>query len=240
MKTTELIVEVFVGGTLVLVAMAFGLWSWFPAAAEWALGRYTKELVPSFGAAVPVVLAALAYAMGIIAEFTARGLLEWRLDRVKLARFENFRADNEELLKNDPLLGRFFRALPQREPRSKDGRKRYRDAVTRIVGLMRFAVMHRSPDLSRAVESHVKRMRVLRMLALVQALFLVGVLPRCFFPPSGIVGVICVIVLGMVVVTYFAIQDRFNRYCREIERGYLVLSAQAPATGVPLGPCAAE
>jgi len=165
---------------------------------------------------IGVALGAVAYAMGFIAEFVARVMFEWRLDRVKRKRFSAFLEDNPKLLDKDTWL----RGLVGKP--SKLGQ----EAGTRVIGLMRFSIILRSPELSREVDSHVKRMRVLRMLALAQFLFLPAV-ARNFWDVPFLLALL-LIALALLAATCCAVEDRFQRYCREIERSYLVLSANLP------------
>jgi hypothetical protein len=227
MKTTELIIEVFVGGTLVMVAILYGLWNYFPTEIEQFIQACKDRLFPSFGLIVPVVLASWAYSMGIVAEFSARIVSEWRLNQIKFKRLKEFLKDNKSVLRQDPILQRVFNPEPGKghveDITDQQVKGITKEQATRIVGLMRFQVMRTHPDLSKEVESHVKRMRVLRVLALVELLFLVGLCRHLWYTCSLLllVGLLVLLVLCF---TLYAVNDRFDRYCRAIERSYLLLA----------------
>jgi hypothetical protein len=224
-KTTELIIEVFVGGTLAIVAIVFVLWSFFPTGIEHLIQACRDRLFPSFGGIAPVVLAAWAYSMGIVTEFTARAVSEWRMNQIKFRRMREFLTNNKSMLRQDPILQRAFNP-DLGKGHVEDITDQQVKGITKqqaiqIVGLMRFQIMRTHPDLSKEVESHVKRMRVLRVLVLVQLLFFVGLLGRT---PSLLLAVLCLLVLLVLYTTWRAVEDRFERYCRAIERSYLLLA----------------
>jgi hypothetical protein len=166
--------------------------------------------------------------MGIVAEFAARALSEWRLNQVKFKRLKEFLKDNKSVLRQDPILQRVFNPGSGKGDVEDVTDQRVKDITKKqaklIVGLMRFQIMRTHQDLSKEVESHVKRMRVLRVLALVELLLVVGLCPHLWHTCSLLLAVLSFLVLLVLGITFYAVNDRFERYCRAIERSYLLLA----------------
>jgi hypothetical protein len=242
MKTTELIVEPFIGGALLLAAILFTAWTWFPSEVAKALGNPQALLATSdkhsgvpWGPIAAVVLAATAYCVGIIAENFSRAIFEGGMRGVKLQRFMEFSEQNPDVFQKTATLD----GIPKPGSAHRPGKRSKRwlrkigigvwagkstpglEDVERILGLMRFSIIGRNQNLSKEVESHVARMRLVRILAVVQFVFLIGLVRFAARPFAWIAIGLTFLFLCC---TFRAIWDRFHRYCRAIERSYLVLA----------------
>ena len=92
-------------------------------------------------------------------------------------------------------------------------------------GNMRFAIMARHPDLYLEVESQLKRMRIERVLALCLALLLLAATTVLLQDPSWFRFFVVIALAASLSLTIFQVEQRFQRYCRAIERGYIEVEA---------------
>lgn len=214
MKTTEVIIEIFVGGTLMCTAALFVLWSLFPADLNELLHFWTARLTPSLAPLFVAVLGAVTYSVGLIAEFVARVCWEWRLDRIKQQRLGEFVNANRLRLLKSPCLREYSADASAKIPEGAGKRK---------MGQMRFEIMTLSSELSREVESQISRLRLVRVLPFVELLFLLGAGRYYWRRPSGALVLGCIALLAILVANIGAIDSRFDRYCNNIERAYKIL-----------------
>ena len=102
---------------------------------------------------------------------------------------------------------------------------------------MRFTVMKSGGALDREVEGQVSRLRLVRILFLVQLIILSGVV-ACFFkdsPSKKPLSECVVLLLVLMFVNLAAIRHRCEMYCRAIERAYevSVLNPEVPPQDPP-------
>jgi hypothetical protein len=93
---------------------------------------------------------------------------------------------------------------------------------------MRYDVLMKSVPLYADIESQINRLRLIRVLFLsecIVGLALTIRLVRAFTPlTTGILFIIILVTFG----NYAAINYRFNRYCRTVEKAYKVLVLDPP------------
>lgn len=211
MKTTMLIVEYLIGGTLVLLALAFFVVSVFPGAVKanpdgtQVLLGLKIDLDQSLPWPVLLLLSTLfvgiAYAVGVLSEPIAREIFEDDLDEIKRRRLKEFLKKNPNL-EESPVL---------------------KNPATQTYGYVRFYVLMKSPGLYQDIASHLDRFRLLRIMFLAVFISYVGTLIR--LPREFTTSWICFLTV-LAVIAYIitrVIYDRFERYCRSVERSYYVL-----------------
>ena len=79
MRTTEVIVELLIAGTLSVAGLLFVFLGLFPLQGERLL-EISKSGLGPYSGPVGVLLSAITYSMGVIAEFAARAFFERKLD----------------------------------------------------------------------------------------------------------------------------------------------------------------
>ena len=88
---------------------------------------------------------------------------------------------------------------------------------------MRFYVLMKNPELYEDISSQLHRYRLLRMLFLAVVLFIVGIAVQMIYESSPFLSCALMFLIVIAVLDVAVIYDRFNRYCRAIERSYTVL-----------------
>lgn len=224
-KSTDLLIELLIAGLLILCAIGLFIFSVLPEA---SIQEILKALKVQDNRWILGVLAipalALAYAMGVISETVSRYMFEWWLESIKQKRLAKYFMDNHALLSQTPLFAKYADIDPQKVTK-----------VTidddQMTGKMRFFVMMKNDKLHREIEGQLNQLRVTRVLFvfLVITFFslVISVMRLCFNRQSGALSVALIALLVVTIVfsaaNLKAIYDRFNRYCRAVERSYLVL-----------------
>jgi heme A synthase len=208
MKTTEVLVEHFVGGILMTAALLFLIWSF----ASDQIPKLPDDLpakLKEYAAIIAAVLAAVVYSIGLLAEFAARVTFDrFSMDRIKRRRLAKYVHDNKDNLAKSPILKRFAKGVVGTDEI---------DAY----GPMRFVVMMRSGEaLYREVEAQINRLRLVRVLFFVEAVVLIGLLVLLLRSPSSALGLGCLTLIALLILNFRAIDYRCNMYCRAIERSY--------------------
>jgi hypothetical protein len=106
-----------------------------------------------------------------------------------------------------------------KEDLSKNGSK----DVFLPIGLMRFYVFKKSPDLYQDIASQLHRFRLLRILFLANTLSIIAVIRQMLRGSSSLWILILGILIFIAHMDFIMIYDRFKRYCRSIERSYTIL-----------------
>jgi len=88
-------------------------------------------------------------------------------------------------------------------------------------GNMRFVVMGRSPDMYVEVDSQLRRMRTERVLGLCQVIVFPAILHALIENVTPLTVFLTVLIVITFCLTALQINERFHRYCRAIERGYI-------------------
>jgi hypothetical protein len=223
MKTTVLIVEFLVGGILVSLAMVFCVASVFPGvsiipdeieAIIEDLGQYPSLPV---GVVLVTIVAAIAYGVGVFSEFIGLHLFEGRHDKIKrqylIKYLKELKGDGINL-KKSPLLKRFDKIPPD---------KITKEQARSVIGPIRFYVLKESPYLYQDIASQIHRLRLIRILFLVEIILIVAVAGQLHqeFSSHLIYALLFLVIIA--IANVFAILDRFNRYCRAVLRSYRVL-----------------
>lgn len=110
---------------------------------------------------------------------------------------------------------------------SEDGQSGSNDLDISVFGTMRFYVLMKSSALYEEIESQLNRLRVIRILFLVEVILLLAIVPPFFQNPSWFLGLIGFALICLAATTLRAIWVRFNRYCRALERSYMVLRLES-------------
>ncbi len=215
MDTTKLIVEYLVAGTLMVVSTLFAITSWFPNDIRRILTSSTQQQTTF---ANPVILTtifiALAYGVGIVSEYIAEQIFEWLLDSTKKRRMFDYVSTHETVMKNSPILGSFAR-----QPKEK----RNLDGLASCIGKMRFFVMNHSAPLYADIAAQISRFRLIRVLFLVEAIAFVAIIGQLRYGLTLFWFVTFALIIAIASANYMAIRSRFSRYCRAVERSYMVL-----------------
>ncbi|MBI3698539.1 MAG: hypothetical protein HY238_27320 [Acidobacteria bacterium] len=167
------------------------------------------------------MLGAIAYSMGVIAEFAARGFFEEKLYRTKQKRLPRFVRENRANLRKSPILEEYY-DNPEAPIDEKTAKEK--------VGQMRFEILRLNPDLSREVEVQINRSRLIRVLFFVEVLCIVGVLLHLWRAVSAPLVISLLFLVALLYVNWRAIEYRFDRYCLTVERAYKVLVLDAPGS----------
>ncbi len=223
MDTTKLIVEYLVSGALIVASTLFAIASWFPNNVRILLTS-PNEQYPTFAnevilAFVLIIFIALSYGVGIVSEYIAEQTFEWLFDRIKRKRILKYVKTDEAILKNSPIFGSFLR-----QPKEK----RDLDSLENYIGKMRFFVMNHSTLLYAEIAAQISRFRLIRVLFLVEVVTFIAIIglwvndSTQFWPFAFALALIVAIASANVM----AVRSRFNRYCRAIERSYVVLMSE--------------
>lgn len=215
MNSTELIVEYLVAGTLTIVAILLVAVSFFPNV---MLGMLTVEALPeaTLGAQIglSMIFIATAYALGIVTEYVGERCFEWLLDRTKIRRMSRYLEANKTLLENSLLLKPYLQQHPE---------KRNPKDLAECIGKMRFFVMNHSAPLYADIAAQISRFRLIRALFLVAVILAIAVIRQLFYQPILLWWATLSLIIALAMANFFAIRSRFGRYCRSVERSYLIL-----------------
>jgi HAD superfamily hydrolase (TIGR01509 family) len=222
MKTTVLIVEYLIAGILVMLALTLLIIGIFPDLSpqiEAMLGQH--EALNAISLTLVIVVMAVAYGVGILAQYLCERLFEWRLEQIKLERLPRYLKDNCNNLDKSPLL------KPYKQLESTGTDESPPQVETRLIGEMRFHVLMESEELYQEIESQLNRFRLTRVLVLVEVILATALTVLFLQDQSAVLIVLLALVIGLFVVNIFAVNHCFHRYCRATERAYKVLVLDA-------------
>jgi glycosyltransferase involved in cell wall biosynthesis len=217
-NTTNLIVEYLVAGILTIVALFLALLSLFGdtmLAIAPKLSTTDISLMDQIG--MVAILTAIAYALGIVMEYIGERVFEGVFDSIKVKRVGDYltNSKHEKALACSPIL-ESFRAKPSAEWE--------KDELKDCIGNMRFYVMHHSSPLYADIAAQINRFRLIRVLFLVEGLIALSLIVKLvsqWMEPLWWFALGLIIIIA--VANYRAIRSRFGRYCRSVERSYLIL-----------------
>ncbi len=212
MKTTVLIVEFLVAGTLVVLAVGVFLSCFFQSEMQRALtwlNQYQDLAAPL----ATIIFVAIAYSVGVLLESIGLELFEWKLDEIKTERMKKYLKENQKDLKNSSIFNEY----------AGDPEKISKDQAVSWMGDMRFYVLMKSPTLYEEIESQINRLRLVRVSFLAEFILIVAVILRLRQNPSLFLDCILLFLMITAILTVWAIMKRFHRYCRAIERSYKML-----------------
>jgi len=199
MKTTALIIEFLVSGLLILFAV-FSLFLSFKTEETLSIlniiiETYSEVLKSSIFA---LVFMAFAYSVGVVSEQFARSLFEWRLNQIKNKRLRVFK---DSYARNINATGDLFFDH----------------------GSMRFYVLQNGNSLYEEISGQISRLRLVRVLFVTMLLVAIAVIWQLLSEPSALMALLLLVLIALLFVNGNAINRRFERYCRAIERSYLLL-----------------
>lgn len=176
MKTTILIVEVLVGGMLILLALVFFVSSFFLGdilAIPRGLSQNQSHLVDAL-LLLSAVFVAIAYTIGVFLETFTRKAFGRMLNEVKMKSLEEYVRDLDKdpyvNLDNSPILKKFKDKLPEGSNEDQvrghwfiNLLKQKKREQMQEYGIMRFYVLMKSPELYQNIASQLHRFRLMRI-----------------------------------------------------------------------------
>jgi hypothetical protein len=171
------------------------------------------------------VFLAVAYAIGIVMEYLGELYCEWWFNKVKRDRVEKFYRQNQATLKEGPI--RFLELDPspnQTQDTSQDKSPQKHKDTKEYIGEMRFFVMRSSALLYADITAQISRLRLIRVLPIAEIILLIAILgqiPKAQSPALWVTAV--ALLIAIFGINILAIRSRFGRYCRAVERSYLIL-----------------
>ena len=221
MKTTSLIIEYLVAGILMIFAAMFLVNGYFPQDIQklFVLFQNSKE----YSLLYTIVFVAIAYAVGVILEPVARMIFEYSVNIfVSKWRLAKFLLKYRHELFESPLLAKYeVGSLNKLSERAKFAFQL--SNAKSVMGMMRFYVLKESSELYKEIESQINRLRLLRVLVIVEIIVLAAIdVYKSIYSSSlwsFLFGVVVLVLLGSIVATI----ERSKRYYRAIERSYATL-----------------
>ena len=179
METTRLVFEFLAGGILVLLALASLALSLFPDLTARIYDSYVTVSAALDGSQFILVaaLTAIAYAVGLVSQFIGERAFERQLDRIKWKRLTRYLEANHANLYKSPILKKYTAT-------TQKGINLTKKEALACIGAMRFYAMMENPALSREIESQISRYRLLRVLFLVELLFISAIAVQICRRPS--------------------------------------------------------
>jgi HAD superfamily hydrolase (TIGR01509 family) len=222
MKTTVLVVEYLVAGVLASLALTLLAASIFPELISDLKSLFAQhESLDAISPILAVVFAALAYGVGLVAEFLGEKTFEWWLDRIKRGHLEGYLKKNDENLHKSPLLAKY-----QKNPGDEIDESPVPIEI-RLIGEMRFHVLMESAELYAEIESQLNRFRLIRVLVLVEAILTAAIIISLIRAGSPVLVFLLVVVVVLAIANVGAVGRCFHRYCRAVERAYKTLVLDA-------------
>jgi hypothetical protein len=229
--TTKLIVEYLIVGILVCLGIAFwGISAFAPNGIQSLDMILSTKWFSENAILSALIFLPIAYGIGVVIEYAMLIIFEGSADKIRLKILDRFVTQHITLLKKSKLLqnyrvvesGQTTKGRNKNEERVKAKEKR--EIAKRLLGEMRFYVMHKSVPLHAEIEAHLNRLRILRALPLAEFFFLLGFLAEYFRTGFSVVYSIATFFLvALTGVNLFAIAQRQERYGRAIVRAYLAL-----------------
>jgi len=221
METTKVIIEYVIAGILMIFALVLLFMSIFSVTFD-TIGKFiisipsadkTSDIISSANGLISsICFLAVAYSLGVISEYMGMISLEWMIEREKKSRFPKFIDQNLKDLDKSPLLKGF-------ENKTK---KEIESHALQLYGQMRFHVMELSETLYAEIENQLNRVRLTRVMLLVEVIFIISLSIQLFSSSinSNVATVMFVTMITLSIITFQSIKKRFERYCRSIERSY--------------------
>ena len=215
MDTTKLIVEYLVAGSLMIAALLLAATSWFPSEMNtFITASAQQQAILSNEFILVALFFALAYAVGIVSEYAGERTFEWLLNRTKRERMVEYVESYSTILTHSPIFSSFVQQSTV---------KREAGNLPDCIGQMRFFVMSRSAPLYADIAAQINRFRVIRALFLVEVIVLVAIIGQLRHGVTMFWFFTFVLVACVAIVNFMAVRSRFGRYCRAVERSYIVL-----------------
>lgn len=217
MKTTALIIEFLVGGMLFLFSIFFLSYCLDTQSIDnfYVFFQNYKE----YAILITILVTAISYALGIIVEPISRIIFE-NLMQIFICkkRFIKYITKHQKNIKHSPILKRYeFKKLENMKSFQKY--KSYLSAM----GEMRFYVLMNSETLYSEIESQLNRLRLIRVLVLVEIVLLISVIFKIITDSSTLLYFLLIIISMLLIFNIIAISNRIDRYYRAVERAYEAL-----------------
>jgi hypothetical protein len=209
MKTTAVIVEFLISGILFLLALLFLAMSLFPGMLSLDFLK-TNKLDSWMFIIIPVLLS-VAYGFGILAELIALNIFESKHKKIRGKRLDDFIDSNKKLLLKSPID---FNTI---------NKKTCNNEKAKLMGLMRFYVLHKDPVLYHEIELQHFRLRLVRVLFLCMLILIFAVVCKYIEKRTCEWLLIEMFIIMITYLNYKGILYRFNRFNESIERTYKVL-----------------
>ncbi len=227
MKTTSLTVDFLVSGVLLLVALVLAVPGLPSQALTLGAGSTGWVKAPFFA----VALISITYGFGIFFEYLGLILYENRHKRMKTKRCKAFIRKLQEhsiLLKRDPFQ------LAKLDMTKQSDIDTAQDWYT---GTLRYFVKNASAELYAEVELQLRRMRIMRVLSIVEVILMVAVISHAITLKLDLYA--AVLLFLFLALLFFrtsrGITYRFERYDESIERAYMVLALTPKPEEQPIG-----
>lgn len=217
MEITKRLIEFILSGILIILSLTFLFYCIFPKEVHSLLDQAEKSTSYIFNNATlaTALFTAISYAVGLVSENMVQNLFEGLLDKTKHNQINDFLKRSFTAIKDTPVIKAF--SLDTDEPIDKE-------TAGRLYGEMRVYVNLKSQQLYTEIESQINRFRILRVMFLSEALIITGLVILTFRSYSWCKVFYVLMACLAALFTYIAINNRFYRYCRAIERAYKIVS----------------
>jgi hypothetical protein len=152
----------------------------------------------------------------VLFEFIGLIAFEWWFDKIKRNRLIEYLNSNRSIIERSPILEKYA------NPSSKKVAIKEEDAKS-CIGTMRFYVLMKNSTLYSEIESQMNRLRLIRVLFLVELILLCAIGSQLLQKFSSAMFYLWILVLVISAANVEAIRIRFHRYCRAIERSFKLL-----------------
>lgn len=217
MKTTALIIEFLVGGMLFLFSIIFLSYCLDPQNIDnlYTFFQNNKE----YAILITMLVTALSYALGIIVEPISRIIFE-NLIQIFICkkRLIKYIKKHQKNIKHSPILKRYELSKLQ-NIKSRQNFKRFLSAM----GEMRFYVLMKSEALYSEIESQLNRLRLIRVLVLVEIVLFTSLIFQIINNSSQLLYFLLITISIILLLNVIAISNRLDRYYRAVERAYEAL-----------------
>jgi hypothetical protein len=164
-KTTDLTLELFIAGVLILTSVSMLILSlilppnWLAILSQFPkdpnFDNIEKLIAPFLAVSLPLVIA-FSYAVGLVAEAVAREALEyWWHNAVKRKSLEEYVKAHGDVFFKSSILKKYARQIGTEKKPDLD--------ADVLIGEMRFYVMMKDKRLYKEIELHLNQMRITRV-----------------------------------------------------------------------------
>jgi len=214
MKTTAIMIEFLIVGVLVLLALFFLFVSLFPIETQLFFVKINES--QPWLAKAPfflIIFVSFAYGFGVLFDYIGFIAFEWLNNMVKKKRIKKYYKLNESILKDSPILKDY----------KGNNKSKNHEEESSYHGEMRFFVLMESPELYSEIELQLKRLKIIRVLFFVELILLSSIIVQLRQKFCAALLLLLLLISVITIANVIAIYQRFDRYCRSIERSYKML-----------------
>jgi len=216
LNTTAIMVEALIAGILVLLALLLLAMSVFPSEVQTFFIKISNSQSLLAEAPLLVIVIAIAYGFGVLFEFIGLIAFEWWFDKIKRNRLIEYLNSNRSIIAGSPILKKYVNSSSKKvDVKEEEARS--------CIGTMRFYVLMKNSALYSEIESQMNRLRLIRVLFLVELILLFAIGGQLLQKFSLSMFSLWMLVVVIAIANIEAIRKRFHRYCRAIERSYQLL-----------------